>query len=107
VLTQKSFVVLKAVNPKVIQFLESRLIKRGQFSSKHYYYVDPIAEALYVYHQKNTTNTFRKFTENEATLIFRSFIMIAERPFVEENPIAGLREHRRISIESFVRLFGN
>jgi hypothetical protein len=33
--------------------------------------------------------------------------MIVERPFVEEDSIAGSNEHRRIAIESFVRLFGN
>jgi len=37
----------------------------------------------------------------------RSFIVIAERPFAEEDPIAGSNEHRKIVIESLVRLFGN
>ena len=63
-------------------------------------------QALFKHSRKNTSNTFREFTENEAKLIFRSFIMIAERPFAEEVPIAGTKEHRRIAIESFVRLFG-
>jgi hypothetical protein len=106
VLAEKCFVTLKKVNPKVIQFIESRLIKRDQFSSNYFHFVDPIAEALFKYSQKNTSNTFRGLKEQEAKLILRSFVMIVERPFVEEDPIAGSREHRRIAVESFVRLFG-
>jgi hypothetical protein len=107
VLAQKCFETIENVNPKVIQFIESRLIKRDQFSSKYFHFLDPIAEALFKNSKVNTSNTFRAVTENEARLICRSFLMIAERPFVEEEPIAGSNEHRRIVIESFVRLFGN
>ena len=106
VLAEKCFKVCRTVNPKVMQYVESRLIKRDQFSSKYFHFIDPISLALFKHSRKNTSNTFREFTENEAKLIFRSFIMIAERPFAEEDPIAGTKEHRRIAIESFVRLFG-
>lgn len=106
-LAEKAFLTVKDVSPKVIQFVESRLIKRDQFSSEHFHYLDPIAEALFKNSKINTSNTFREVTENEARLICRSFVMIVERPFVEEDPIAGSNEHRRIAIESFVRLFGN
>ena len=105
-LTDKAILTLKKVNPKVIQFIESRLIKRDQFSSNYFHFVDPIAEVFYKSSHKNTSNTFRAITENEAKLIFRSFIMIVERPFVEQDPIAGTLEHRRITVDSFVRLFG-
>jgi hypothetical protein len=106
-LADKTFVTLKEVNPKVIQFVEDRLIKRDQFSSKYFHYLDPIAEALFKNSKINTSNTFREVTETEARLMLRSFVMIVERPFVEEDSIAGSNEHRRIAIESFVRLFGN
>ncbi len=105
-LAEKTFVTIKAVNPKVIQFVEGRLIKRDQFSSKYFHYLDPIAEALFKNSKINTSNTFRAITENEARLMLRSFVMVVERPFVEEDVIAGSNEHRRIAIESFVRLFG-
>ena len=107
VLAQKCFETIENVNPKVIQFIESRLIKRDQFSSKYFHFLDSIAEALFKNSKINTSNTFRAVTENEARLICRAFIIIVERPFVEEDPIAGSNEHRRIVIESFVRLFGN
>jgi hypothetical protein len=106
-LAEKAFVTIKDVNPKVIQFVEGRLIKRDQFSSKYFHYLDPIAEALFKNSNINTSNTFREVTETEARLMLRSFVMIVERPFVEEDSIAGSNEHRRIAIESFVRLFGN
>jgi len=106
VLTDSCFSTLKKVNPKVIQFIESRLIKRDQFSSNYFHFVDPIANALLIHSKKNTTNSFGSITENQAKLILRSFVMILERPFVEEDPIAGTKEHQRIVIESFVGLFG-
>jgi hypothetical protein len=106
-LADKTFVTLKEVNPKVIQFIESRLIKRDQFSLQYFHYFDPIALALLKHSKKNTTHTFKKLTAIEAKLIVRSFIMIVERPFVEEDPIAGSNQHRKIAIESFVRLFGH
>ena len=103
---EKSFAALKKVNPKVIQYIESRLIKRDQFSSKYFHFVDPLAVALFKCSKKNISNTFRAFSEDEAKLIIRSFVMIVERPFVEEDPIAGTKQHRGIAVESFVRLFG-
>ena len=106
-LVKKTFATIKNVSPKVIQFLESRLIKRDQLSSNYFHYLDPIAEALFKNSKINTSNTFRDVTENEARLIVRSFVSIVERPFVEEDPIAGSKEHQRIAIESFVRLLGN
>ena len=105
-LVEEGFKTFKKVNPKVIQFAESRLIKRDQFSSKYFHFIDPIGLALFKNSQKNTSNTFREITENETKLIIRAFIMIAERPFAEEDPIAGSNEHRRIAIEIFVRLLG-
>ena len=105
-LAEKTFVTIKDVSPKVIQFVEGRLIKRDQFSSKYFHYLDPIAEALFKNSKINTSSTFRVVTENEARLMCRSFVMVVERPFVEEDAIAGSNEHRRIAIESFVRLFG-
>ena len=106
-LAEMTFVTIKDVSPKVIQFVESRLIKRDQFSSKYFHFLDPIADALFKNSKINTSNTFREVTETEARLMCRSFVMIVERPFVEEDPIAGSNDHRSIAIESFVRLFGN
>lgn len=105
-LCDKAFEIIPKVNPKVIRFIESRFIKSDQFSSKYFHFIDPISNAFYKHHKINTTNTFRLVTEKETQLIARSFIMILERPFVEEDPIAGSKEHKRIVMESFIRLLG-
>jgi hypothetical protein len=105
-LIDKCFGTMKIVNPKVVQFIESRLIKRDQFSSKYFHFIDPIGLALFENSQKNTSNTLRELSEIEAKLLVRAFIMMAERPFAEEDPIAGSSQHRKIVFESFVRLFG-
>ena len=84
------------------------LTLNSQFKvTKYFHFLDPLSEALFQHSKKNTSNTFREITENEAKLMVRSFIMIAERPFAEEDPIAGSNEHRRITLQSFVRFFGN
>ena len=101
-----TFLTFKKVNPKVMQFIESRLIKKNQFSTKYFHFMDPIANALFEYSKKNTSNTFRSITKDEAILFVRSLAVIGERPFVEESLIAGSREHRKIVIEGFMRLFG-
>ena len=105
-LTEKMFMLLLKVNPKVIQFIEGRLIKKEEFSSKYFHFMDPLGKALFNCSKTNLSNTFRVLTEKEAILMIRALIMVSERPFVEEDPIVGTIEHRRIVIESFVRLFG-
>ena len=90
----------------MIQFIEGRLIKKEEFSSKYFHFIDLIGKALFNCSKANLSNTFRVTSEKEAILIIRALIMLSERPFVEEDPIAGTIEHRRIVIESFVRLFG-
>jgi len=105
-LIEKIFVTIPEVNVKVIQYIERRLINKKQPSFKYFHYSDPIAKAYIKNQKRNATNTFRRVTEKEAILIFRSLCLIIERPFVEEDPIAGSREHRRIASENFVRLLG-
>jgi len=102
-----AFLTFTKVNPKVMQFIESRLIKKNQFSTKYFHFMNPIAIALFECSKKNTSNTMRSITKDEAILLTRSVFMIAERPFAEDSPIAGSKEHRRIVIEGFVRLFGS
>ena len=54
----------------------------------------------------NQTNTFRKVPQDELKLMLNILHKLIERPFVNNDPIAGSEEHRRIVIESFVRLLG-
>jgi hypothetical protein len=99
-----AFDTMKGVNPKVIRFFEDRLLKKNGYEKKFYNYVDILAKAYIESANKNQTSTFKIVSESEAILIFRSSLAFAERPFVDENPIAGSSDHRRIAIDSLVRM---
>jgi hypothetical protein len=105
-LTDKTFESITKANPKVIRFIESRLMKRNQFSSGYYHFIDIASDALFKVHKKNISNTFGTFTKVEMKLFTRALMRVCERPFVEEDPIAGTKEHKKIAIKAFVRLFG-
>jgi hypothetical protein len=45
-------------------------------------------------------------SEIEMRLVLRSLLYLVERPFVYDDPIAGTAEHRRIAIETSVRMLG-
>ena len=105
-LIDKAFESLTKANPKVIRFIEGRLVKRNQFSSSYYHFIDIASDALFKVHKKNTSNTFGTFTEVEMKLFTRALMRVCERPFVEEDPIAGTKEHNKIAIKAFIRLFG-
>lgn len=99
-----AFEAMKGVNPKVIRFFEDRLLKKNGYEQNFYNYVDVLARAYIESADKNQSSTFKIISESEAILIFRSSLAFAERPFVDENPMAGSDDHRRIAIDSLVRM---
>ena len=101
-----TFASMTGVNPKVIGYFEDRLAKKNGFDPDFYNYSDALVLPFIETAKRNKTNTFRMFSETEGKLIFRSTLTFAERPFVEGNPIAGTKEHRRIVIENLTRLLG-
>ena len=105
-IAEKSFESITRANPSVIRYIESQLIKKSMFPSTYYHYVDPVSDALFKVHKKNTSNTFGIFTKTEIKLFSRGLMRVLERPFVEMDPIAGSKKHRKIFIKCFVRLFG-
>ena len=105
-LTDKTFESITKANPKVIRFIESRLMKRNQFSTSYYHFIDITSDALFKVYKKNTSNTFGSFTKVEMKLFTRALMRVCERPFVEDDPIAGTKEHKKIAINAFIRLFG-
>jgi hypothetical protein len=105
-IAEKSFESIARANPRVIRYIESQLIKKSMFQSTYYHYVDPVSDALFKVHKKNTSNTFGIFTKTEIKLFSRGLMRVLERPFVEMDPIAGSKKHRKIFIKCFVRLFG-
>jgi hypothetical protein len=101
-----AFFNVQNVNPKVMRFFEARITKREGLTADYFLYMDCFAEPYLESIQKNTSNTFRQMTKDEATLILRQLTFLVERPFIEGNPIAGTAEHRRIAIDAITRLLG-
>lgn len=101
-----AFTKIQKVNPKVMRFFENRITKRDGLPADYFSYWDCFVEPFLESAQRNTTDTFRQMTKDEATLVIRHLCILVERPFIEDNPIAGTAEHRRIAIESITRLLG-
>jgi AcrR family transcriptional regulator len=101
-----AFTNIQKVNPKVMRFFENRITKRDGLPADYFSYWDCFVEPFLESAQRNTTDTFRQMTKDEATLIIRHLCILVERPYIEDNPIAGTAEHRRIAIESITRLLG-
>jgi AcrR family transcriptional regulator len=105
-MVDSAFIKIQKVNPKVMRFFENRITKRDGLPADYFSYWDCFVEPFLESAQRNTTDTFRQMTKVEATLVIRHLCILVERPFIEDNPIAGTAEHRRIAIESITRLLG-
>ena len=105
-MVDSAFTNYQKVNPKVMQFFENRITKREGLPADYFSYHDCLVEPYLESARRNTTDTFRQMTKNEATLIIRHLCLLTERPFIEGNPIAGTPEHRRISVDAITRLLG-
>lgn len=100
------FTNCQKVNPKVMQFFENRVTKREGLPVDYFSYFDCLVEPYLEAARRNTTDTFRQMTKDEASLIIRQLCLLTERPFIEGNPIAGTPEHRRIAVDAITRLLG-
>ena len=98
------FSLVKIVNPKVMQFYDQRFTLKYGLTANYFEYVDVLVEPYIEMSSKNETGTFKKMSYNEAKLIFRAMLILAERPFAEGNPTAGTAEHRKIAVEACTRL---
>ena len=101
-----AFAGITKVNPSVMRFFENRFTKMQGLPPDYFAYMDYLAEPYLEAANKNKTGTFRVLTKNEASLLVRQVCLLIERPFMEGNPIAGTDEHRKIAIDSIIRLLG-
>lgn len=106
ILVAKTFAGIQEVNPKVMRFFEARITKRYGLTADYFAYLDCFEEPYLVAVHKNKTNTFREMSKAEATLLLRQLCLLVERPFMEDNPIAGTEEHRRVTKDAIIRLLG-
>jgi hypothetical protein len=106
IITNKGIVGAKKVNPKVMRYFENRITKRCGLTADYFTYFDCLVEPYLEAVQKNKTDTFRHITKDEASLLVRYICLMLERPFMENQSIAGTEEHRRISKDAIIRLLG-
>lgn len=101
-----TFAGFQRVNPAVMRFFENRFTKLNGLQPDYFTYMDSLVEPYLVAASKNQTGTFRVLSTSEASLLIRQICLLAERPFMEGNPIAGTDEHRQIVIDTIIRLLG-
>lgn len=100
----KAFSGINAVTPSVMRFYDQRFTKKNGLSTDYFDYVDVLVEPYQRLFQRNTSNTFRVISQDEARLIFKAILTFVERPFANGDPIMGTAEHRRIAIEVITRM---
>jgi hypothetical protein len=101
-----AFSGFQRVNPAVMRFFEKRFTKINGLTPDYFTYMDSMVEPYLAAASKNKTGTFRELSTTEASLLIRQIVLLAERPFIEGNPIAGTQEHRKIAIDMIIRLLG-
>ena len=99
-----AFSNMNAVTSKVMRFYDQRLSLKYGLTPDYFDYIDVLIEPYLALCQKNETNTFRVLSLEEARFIFKCVIMLGERPFANEDPIAGTEQHRKILIANLLRL---
>jgi AcrR family transcriptional regulator len=99
-----AFSNMSVVTSKVMRFYDHRLTLKHGLTANYFNYIDVLIEPYLELCQKNETNTFRVFSLEEARLIFKCVLMLRERPFAQDDPIAGTEQHRQILIENLMRL---
>jgi len=99
-----AFANMNKVNSKVMRFYDQRLTLKYGLTANYFNYIDVLIEPYLALCQKNETNTFRVLSLEEARFIFKCVLMLGERPFANNDLIAGTEQHRKIVVENLIRL---
>lgn len=94
------------VGPSVMRYYVNKCAKRDGFSINENSYAEELLEPYIKMINANQTNTFKKVSKNEMRLLLRCSQSLVEKPFIFNDEIAGTDEHRRISKEMIVRIYG-
>ncbi len=106
-LVDDSFVIWKQPHPKLLNKMLRHYLKSSKEPEKFHAIADLLVPAFLEAIQKNTSMTFRHVDESELRILLRMTQQAIGAPFVEQDPMAGTAEHRRIAVESCCRLFEN
>jgi hypothetical protein len=99
-----AFSNMSVVTSKVMRFYDHRLTLKHGLTANYFNYIDVLIEPYLEICQKNETNTFRVLSLEEARFIFQCGLALLERPFANEDPIAGTEQHRKIAVDNLIRL---
>lgn len=105
-MVDRSFSGIQKINPAVMRFFEYHYTKTKGLTPDYFSYIDCLIEPYLEASSKNKTNTFRQLSKNEAALLLRQLCFLIERPFMENSPIAGTEEHRKVTKDAIIRLLG-
>ena len=94
----KAFAKINFATSAVVKFHDQKLVRKYGVINELFEYIDVINAPYLELCSKNESKTFRTLSLDEARLIFRSVLMLMEKPFVLGDPIAGTKEHRLIVI---------
>ena len=56
---------------------------------------------------RNLTSSFRETESDELLMLLKTCFAMIRRPFLEQSPIAGTEIHRKLAIDTMIRLLGN
>jgi hypothetical protein len=94
----KAFAKINLATSAVVKFHDQKLVRKYGVINELFEYIDVLNAPYLELCSINESNTFRTLSLDEVRLIFRSSLMLMEKPFVLGDPIAGSEEHRRIAI---------
>lgn len=100
------FEMVGEINPKIIQFFNELALKE-QKVSEVLTYPNIFSDVIYKLSIRNKSGTIRELSIEEAKWVSRPMVLFNRWPFIEEDPIAGTEEHRRIAIDNMIRLLKN
>jgi len=104
-LVDDSFDIWKQPHPKLLNKMLRHYLKSAKEPEKFHAIADLLVPPFLDMMQKNTSTTFRHIDESELRILLRMTQQAIGAPFVEQDPMAGTAEHRKIAIESCCRLF--
>jgi len=90
---------------KTFLFLFNNFLKRTEKAGLVNLEADRLIEPWKKAIERDKTDTFYNYSEQELSLRFRAIQSIIRSPFLEENPFAGSIEHKDMVIDIFMRLF--
>lgn len=89
--------IANVVGPSIIRYYESRALGRVSSIADIDSYTDELVPTLMNVIMRNKSGTFRPLSPYEARYAAKTFFLVVERPFVENDPSAGTDEHRQMA----------